>query len=221
LRGGTHSFSNNLVVANNASLTGTGTVAGILTVQTGGQLSPGASAGTIVLSNSPVLQGKTFMEVSWNGATLTNDQIQVLGALTYGGSLLVTNIGPTALVGGNRFPLFAATSYSGSFSNLILPPLDFGLVWSNKLAVDGSIEVVSTLPPAPTLSLQFSNNVLLLTWPSNASDFALQTTFNLAPPAIWQPVTNGTGTNSALIIVNPGIPEQYFRLAFPGTNGPP
>ena len=83
------------------------------------------------------------MEVSKNGSTLTNNQVQVAGTLTYGGSLIVSNLGPSALAVGDRFPLFSASSYAGGFTNIILPPLSPGLGWTNKLLVDGSIEIIS------------------------------------------------------------------------------
>src|SRR5439155_12978162 len=84
---GLHSFADGLSVSANGALIGNGTVTGTLAVQAGGKLSPGASIGKIVLSNSPSLQGAVIMEISKNGATLTNDQIQVTTPLTYGGSL--------------------------------------------------------------------------------------------------------------------------------------
>ncbi len=140
---GVHDFGGNLVVtvSSNAVLTGNGTLLGGFTISSGGQLIPGTSVGRLVFSNSPALQGAVIMEISKNGAALTNDQVQVTGTLNYGGSLLVSNLGPTALAVGDNFKLFAATSYGGAFSSIILPPLGSGLSWTNKLAVDGSIEV--------------------------------------------------------------------------------
>ena len=89
-------------------------------------------------------------EIGKNGSVVTNNQIIVSGTLTYGGTLIVSNLGPTTLVGGDRFKLFDATSTSiaGSFSSITLPPLDPLFVWTNKLLVDGSIEV--TLAPGLT-----------------------------------------------------------------------
>jgi T5SS/PEP-CTERM-associated repeat protein len=141
---GIHDFGGNLVVtvSSNAVLTGNGTLLGGFTISSGGKLLPGTSVGKMVFSNSPALQGAVIMEISKNGAALTNDQIQVNGALNYNGSLIVSNLGPDALTAGDAFRLFAASSYAGSFSTLSLPTLDPGLAWTNKLLVDGSIEVV-------------------------------------------------------------------------------
>jgi T5SS/PEP-CTERM-associated repeat protein len=151
---GTHTFTDGLSVLNHGVLAGNGSVVffGPLTVEAGGSLSPGASIGKIVLNQAPSLQGSVSMEISKNESVLTNDQVQVQvpDMLTYGGALTVTKIGSTALTGGDRFQLFSATSYGGSFTTLTLPSLNPGLSWTLKLNVDGSIEVtgisVQTLP---------------------------------------------------------------------------
>ncbi|HEX5223250.1 MAG TPA: hypothetical protein VFZ59_27065, partial [Verrucomicrobiae bacterium] len=112
LRGGLHSFANSLAIASNASLIGNGTITGNLTVSSGGELRPGTSIGNFILSNSPVLLGTTIMEIRNDNGTASHDRVQVAAPLTYGGSLVVTNTGSTALAPGNRFALFSASSYS-------------------------------------------------------------------------------------------------------------
>ena len=72
---GLHSFANGLTLPFNATLTGNGNVSGFVLVQPGGTIGPGASVGKIILSDSPSLQGATVMEISKNGASLTNDQM--------------------------------------------------------------------------------------------------------------------------------------------------
>src|SRR6185503_21283071 len=62
--------------------------------------------------------------------------------LTYGGFLVLSNLGPTALAAGDNFKLFDATNFAGSFSTITFPPLGPGLGWTNKLALDGSLQVV-------------------------------------------------------------------------------
>ncbi|PWU16790.1 MAG: hypothetical protein C5B50_12650 [Verrucomicrobia bacterium] len=144
--GGSHSFANGITVRNAAALTGDGSVSGLLAISSGGTLAPGSSGfGRLALNSSPTLQGTISMKLSKSGG-FTNDQIQVGAPLTYGGTLTVTNIGPGTLAAGDRFPLFSAAGFSGAFSSMNLPPLGLGLVWTNKLAVDGSIQVVSVAP---------------------------------------------------------------------------
>src|SRR5262249_50200027 len=87
---GLHTFNNGLVLAINGVLSGNGTVSGNLTAPSGSAIYPGndLSIGRLVLSNSPFLGAALIMDISKNGATLTNDQIQVAAPLTYGGSLI-------------------------------------------------------------------------------------------------------------------------------------
>lgn len=219
---GTHLFSDALSVANNASLTGTGSIAGLVIVQPGGTLSPGSSLGSLALNRTPALQGTTLMEISRSGTTRTNDQIQVNAAIIYGGALVVTNVGPTALTQGDRFPLYNATNYSGSFSSLLLPPLNPGLAWSNKLLMDGSIEVVLA-PSQPTFasaSISGTNAIFSGANGPSGQNYAVLTATNVTTPAAdWQSLgTNQFGAGGQFSFTN-GInrnePQRYFRLRTP------
>jgi Concanavalin A-like lectin/glucanases superfamily/Immunoglobulin domain len=76
-------------------------------------------------------------------------------APTLGGTLVVTNIG-SALAIGDSFKLFksGSGSFSGGFTNVVLPALTTGQGWSNNLAVDGTIYVVpGVVPPSITSDL--------------------------------------------------------------------
>ena len=167
---GIHDFSGNLVttISSNAALTGGGTLVGGISIAPGGTLIPGSSIGKMIFTNSPSLHGTVIMEISKNGANSTNDVIQaVTGTLTYGGSLIVSNLGPSALANGDKFRLFIATNYAGSFSSITLPSLPTGLSWVNKLLVDGSIEIFA--PPAiPISSLSFAGGVQVYTQDFNS-----------------------------------------------------
>ncbi|HEX5218164.1 MAG TPA: hypothetical protein VFZ59_01235 [Verrucomicrobiae bacterium] len=224
LRGGAHNFVNGLTIANLGLLTGNGTLLGTLNVSPGATLSPGVSIGVIALTNSPVLQGVTAMGVSRNESVLTNDQIQVAGPLAYGGSLVVSNSGLSALVAGDRFTLFRAASFSGGFTNVLLPPLATGLQWTNKLGVDGSIEVAPYQPPPVALTILRSNGLLLVSWPTNGADYCLETTFDLSPPVLWKTVSSGISTNGGSFLFslasNNESSKQFFRLAFPCSVSP-
>jgi len=149
---GTHDMPSTLglIVSSNATITGNGALIVQLQVHAGGTVRPGASIGKISLSTPPALAGTIDMELSKNGATLTNDLFQVTGTLTYSGTLTVTHLGPTALAVGDSFPLFNATAYAGAFTSLNLPPLAPPLFWKNNMLVNGSLEVAA--PPAISLS---------------------------------------------------------------------
>jgi hypothetical protein len=161
------------------------------------------------------------MEISKDGMTLASDQVQVTGPLTYGGSLVVTKLGPAPLSGGDRFQLFSANSYSGSFSSMTLPPLNAGLIWTNKLAVDGSIEVLG--PPSPHIGsiVQSGTNLVIsgTGGPANATYFVLASTNIELPLTNWTRILtnqfNSSGNFSCTNAISPALPRRFFRLEVP------
>jgi hypothetical protein len=164
------------------------------------------------------------MEISKNGAVLTNDQIQVApgaGTLLYRGSLVVSNLGPTALAAGDRFPLFSASSYGGGFTNIILPPLASGLDWTNKLLVDGSIEVVSVpLPGFASIAVSGTNVVMSGTNGAAGGNYSVLTATNVATPlSNWVSIATNqfesSGNFSFTNAIIPNEPERYFQLRTP------
>jgi autotransporter-associated beta strand protein len=130
-------------------LGGSGTISGSATVQSGGTLMPGvnaSTAGTVLTINGGLIlaAGSTsIFQVSHNN--VSNDQI-VSVAVSYNGTLTVTtNAGDAPFAAGDTFQLFKAGIYGGStFSTTNLPALSPGLAWSNSLAINGSIAVVSS-----------------------------------------------------------------------------
>ena len=215
-----HSFANGLAVSSNATLTGNGTIAGPLTISPGGKLVPGASIGSIILSNSPALNGATFMELGKNGSVQTNDVLQVVGALTYGGTLTVSNLGPTALAAGDRFQLFSATSFAGSFTSLDLPALNTGLGWTNKLLVDGSIEVVSVSVAPPSfagIAVSGTNVVISGTNGVPNANYSVLTTTNVTLPLInWSSIAtnqfDSSGNFSFTNAIDANDLQRYFQV---------
>jgi PKD repeat protein len=130
-------------------LGGSGTISSSVTVQSGGTLMPGvnaSTAGTVLTINGGLIlaAGSTsIFQVSHNN--VSNDQI-VSVAVSYNGTLTVTtNAGDAPFAAGDTFQLFKAGIYGGStFSTTNLPALSPGLAWSNSLAINGSIAVVSS-----------------------------------------------------------------------------
>jgi fibronectin-binding autotransporter adhesin len=221
LRGGSNVFTSGITIANHATLTGNGTVGGGVTVQSGGALSPGDSIGRLVLSNSPSLQGATLMEISKNEIVRTNDQVQVAGLLTYGGSLIVSDLGPTTLAAGDRFQLFSANTYGGSFTALTLPPLNGGLGWTNKLLLDGSIEVVGVASPQfSNVTMAGTNVIITGSGGTPGANYTVLSATNVVEPlSNWVSlVTNQFDPNGNFLITNgiaSGELQRYFRIRVP------
>lgn len=222
---GLHEFDSLLAVSisSNATLTGNGTIGGTIPLQllAGSRLVPGTSVGKMILRNSPSLRGTVVMEISKNGAILTNDQIQVIAPLTYGGSLIVSNLGPTALAAGDHFPLFTATSFTGSFSNIALPPLASGLDWTNKLGVDGSIEVISLTQPAfASITLSGTNLIVSGTNGAPGASYTVLTATNVAlPVSNWVSIAtnqlDSSGNFSFTNAINPAERQRFFQIRIP------
>jgi alpha-L-rhamnosidase len=151
---GSGTGSGNVTVNSGATLGGSGTIAGAVTNQSGGILAPGAGVVTVgtvltIASSLTLASGSaSIMAVSHNGHT--NDQV-VSSGVSYGGTLtVITNATDGPLVAGDTFQLFKSGTYGGSaFSATNLPTLGSGLAWSNSLAINGSIKVVSIVPPPP------------------------------------------------------------------------
>jgi autotransporter-associated beta strand protein len=204
------------------TLSGNGSVKGNFVAGANWTLSPGMNdIGTLTFSNSLSLasgiQGCTnIFEIS--KLPLTNDVVKVAGALTNGGTLIVTNISTAALTNGDSFKLFDAASYNGAFTSVILPPLSAGLVWNtNSLNTNGTISIAALT--SPTISaVQNAGSDLAVSgsggtagWP-----YVVLTTTNVGGP--WVPiVTNyfdGGGNFSITLTnaLNPIQPQSFYKL---------
>jgi len=141
-------IGNSAVSVTNGTLGGNGLILGPVTLSSAGRLAPGTSLGTLTISNSLTLAANTIVEL--NAAANTNDLVRGLTSVTYGGTLTLSNVAG-AIAASNAFKLFRANSYSGAFSALVPASPGPGLAWNtNTLRTDGTLRVVSTLPPAVT-----------------------------------------------------------------------
>ena len=131
-------------------LSGTGKIAGPVSVRSGGTLSPGNSVGTLAISNNLVFgAGATnLMELFLNLGT--NDKIVGLSNLTYGGTLLLSRLVSLSYTNGSAFKLFNAQTYNGVFATLSPATPGTGLQWDvTTLGVDGTLRIVTGTNQAP------------------------------------------------------------------------
>jgi len=156
-----------VTVASTATLGGYGVISAPVTVQAGGTLSPGTTIGTLTINNALNLAGIACFALDVVDGT--NDLINGLTTVTYGGTLLLTNLIGT-LVGGESFQLFSAAHYSGAFSSVVPLTPGLGLAWNtNNLAVNGTVSVLAIAPPPPpdpptNLTATASDGQVTLTW---------------------------------------------------------
>ena len=201
-------------------LAGTGVINGPATVQDGGTLTPGgslSSLSTLTFGNGLTLSSGSTSQFEISESPKTNDVANVTGAVTLGGTLIVTNVSDLNLAVGDSFKLFNATSYHGAFTNVQLPDLSAGQGWNtNALNSAGIISVVALTAPT-VASIQILNGQLAISGsggPTNWNYFVLATT-NLAA-AQWTPVaTNQFDAAGNFLLTNaidPNAPQTFYRL---------
>jgi autotransporter-associated beta strand protein len=209
-----------LTLKSGQTLTGNGSINGKLTTVAGSILTPGAPIGTLTVTNDIVLGGSLLLELNRTNAQTSDKLNTVLGTITGGGALTVTNVGPN-LQTGDTFQLFSS-AVSG-FTTIKLPSTNSvggTYNWTNKLALNGSIQILTVVPANPLpgkIQFNMSGNMLSLSWPTNAG-WLLQAQTNILNAGLktnWVTVPGSdlvTGTN---ITINPANGTVFYRLISP------
>ena len=202
-------------VAASGTLGGNGTIGGLTTVQSGGTLSPGAGIGKLAVNNSVSLQAGSTTVMEINKSQNTNDQLVVSGTLSYGGTLVVSNLSGK-LVDGDAFKLFQAGSINASFASVSLPALSAGLGWNIANLNSGVISIVPTNSTNLVWSLSGTN--ILVSWPADYTGWRLQMQTNSMGGGLgtnWIDVPGSTATNMMTLPVDPAIGNVFYRLIYP------
>lgn len=215
-----------LTLNSGQTLGGNGTVSGIVVASAGATVAPGGSIGTLTVSGNVTLNGKLLMEVNRTNTPLNCDRlVSSGGTITYGGTLSVTNIGPTLQVN-DTFQLFtAAVSGFGAFALATTDASGYTYSWTNKTGIDGSVQVLTVTPPAPPVDPTPTNIVfsasggnLTLSWPTNHIGWTLQAQTNLRSVGLntnWVSFGGGyTNTNNVVIPFDATAPTVFFRLFY-------
>jgi autotransporter-associated beta strand protein len=202
-------------------LAGVGSIAGSIVV-TNGAVGGGsiATLGTLSVSGDATLNGGgAFIRVNKAlSPAQSNDMVSVTGTVNNlgNGTVTVTNLGP-ALNTGDRFVLFPGKIVTGG-NNLNVTGA--GMIWTNKLAIDGSIQVLGVVPSINTnptnITYSVDSGTLNLSWPADHTGWSLQVQTNTLGSGLktnW--VTMGyESTNSAHININPANPAVFYRLFY-------
>jgi hypothetical protein len=175
-------------------------------------LAPQSSASTATLRplvriTSPA--NGSFAYASGANLSLTADATDLDGT--------VTNV--QFFAGTNKIAEVSASPWSASWSNALSGSYVLTAVGADNngaTTLSAPVSVSVTAPPkAPTLNVQTSSNLLLLSWSSNGNGMVVQTTSNLLSPVSWTTVTNAIqfGSSSNLATLPIGTGSQFFRLA--------
>jgi len=204
-----------------AGPTGTGIFNGPVTVN-GGTLAPGPNTFTTITFNSSLTFAAGATDVmKINRSLATNDQLNVSGALTYGGNLVVTNLGGT-FVAGDAFKLFNAGSYAGAFTNISPASPGSGLAWNTgTLAVDGTLRVAAAAPPVIANFNSTSTNFILgLTGGPAGSPWRVLASPDLTIPLtnwtpVWTNVFDANGNGEFTNLIDPTAAQMFFDIVVP------
>ena len=147
---GANTFTGGIVVSN-GTLGGNGVIAGLVSIETGATLSPGASIGRLTINNALSLASGSVTFIELNKALGTNDAV-VCSNVVFGGALVVTNLGGSLVVG-DAFQIFQATNFTGNFASIVGSPGPLK-EWSFNPAT-GVLSVVGTLPSDFQMNITF------------------------------------------------------------------
>jgi autotransporter-associated beta strand protein len=193
------------------------TIAGPVTVAAGATLAGDiGSIESFYINNSLTLQPGSTTTMTLTPSS--NDEIQGLTSVTYGGALVVTNTSGSPLVVGHEYILFnAANSGTGNFSSITILPSGAGTF--------NPANGVLTITPSggftfSSLKTSAGSLVMVGSGGTPSSGYTLLSSTNLATPiSAW--ITNTTGTLDASgnlsnsIPLNPAQPAVFFRLRQP------
>lgn len=210
-------------VQTGGTLGGNGTLGGAVVVNLGGTLIPGdASLEPLTIAGTLALHGTTVMELSRDAGSPASDRVVGLTGVSYGGSLVLTNVGDSPFQVDDAFVLFNATpgTYSGAFTNIAVP---VGYTFdTTRLAVDGSVKVTGipgTIPNTPTnISHSLAGDQLTISWPSDYAGCILQSQTNALSIGLsgnWVDVPNSANGTSVTLTVDPANGSVFFRLRHP------
>jgi autotransporter-associated beta strand protein len=226
--------------ANTLTLTGINTYTGNTVVNAGTLALSGA--GVIASANVSVATNSTFdvtaitpagytlgsgtltMNIDKTGVTTTQGQLAIGGKnLTYAGALTVNKTGTGTLASGDSFTLVSKSTgtISGTFTATNLPVLASGLAWSNSLATDGKLTVVTTStinPYSGTIRTMVpGDGTMTLSWPTNQGWILQSNSVDLSNPMDWfnYPPDGSVGVTSVSITMDPTQTNVFFRMVHP------
>jgi autotransporter-associated beta strand protein len=195
------------------TLGGTGAVFGPVTLDAGTTFAPADSVGTFTINSDLTIGGNVAVQVD---KSLARTNAVVTGALskTGTGTLTVANLGP-ALAVNDTFYLFSGPVANGA----ALTVTGAGATWTNNLADNGSITVL-TAPPAvnanpPVMHVSVSGTTLSLAWPTNLGWTLLTNSVGLTATNQWFPYSGSASITNVNITINPGKTNVFFRMVYP------
>ncbi len=215
-----------LTLATGQTLSGSGAVVGNLIVGNGATVSPGSPIGTLSVSNgNAALSGTTVIEV--DNTAGSNSLLRVAGAtgyISYGGTLVITNIS-APFTAGQSIQIFSSSTYSNSFTTIVPLTPGAGLAWdTSQLAVNGTIGIASTAPSVPPTihGITINGGNVILSGTNNVGPggtyHVLSSTNLTLPLSNWTVLTNGSfdgNGNFSVTNATGASSRQFYILQIP------
>lgn len=202
-------------------LAGSGSLAGSVVVKTNASIGGGSAAtiGTLTVGGDLTFEngGGGFFRVNRSG--FVSDKVSVAGTLAGSGAgrITVTNLGSTLQLG-DTFTLFNK-AVTGGNTLVVTGAVSAGLTWTNKLAVDGTIQVVQGFATyATNISYSVSGSTLTVTWPATHQGWFLQAQTNSLSTGLgtnWVTIPGTDATTTTNLPIVPGNPSVFYRLKMP------
>lgn len=222
-----HTATSGFITVNSgAALAGSGSWASYLAVAAGATLTPDQNGyiGTLSCYGGLTNAGAMTLQILKTTSATNADQIACTGGFVNTGTLtVIINAGTTLpFVAGDAFKLFTLTNYA-ALTGLTptLPALPAGLGWTNQLALNGSIAVVSTSTVSTTpfsVGTSVSGNQLTLTWPADHTGWRLQVQTNSLSAGLggtWVDVPGATTVDILTFTIDPAQGTVFYRMVYP------
>jgi hypothetical protein len=194
-------------------------------------LSAGTAAVNVNFTNTATINAQAGI-LSFNGAFTTTGgtlafgvsglasfgKINVVGSVALNGTANVSWLNGFVPAVGNSFALLDYGSQSGTFANITFPPgiLGQGIYGATVF----SVTITNTTAPTNLpvfLSIKLANpNTAVISWPSSATNYSLQTSTNLSSVG-WSNITSGITTISTNDVFSNNVNGKsgFFRLQSP------
>jgi hypothetical protein len=208
------------------TLQGNGTMRGSVALGSSGTVEPGTASavGTLTITNDVNLTGggTNIMKLNRTNAPANSDRIAAT-TVEVGGTLTVTNIGPD-LHTGDTFQLFSVP-VTGAYTVTNLPVTtangSITYVWTNMLAINGTIQVLLGVPNEATnptnILFSVSGNQISLSWPQDHQGWYLQAQTNSSGTGLgtnWVDVPGSSSVTNVNVTINPNNPTVFYRMSF-------
>ena len=128
--------------------------------------------------------------------------------------ITITNLGATLQVG-DTFTLFSKAMSNGAAMTVT----GGGAVWTNKLAVHGTIQVIPGVNTSPTnITAKVNGSNLEMTWPADHIGWRLQAQTNGLATGLrtnWVDVPNTATVNAVTNPINAANGGVFYRMVYP------